>query len=246
MKSSLLNMVVVLFCITAVTSAAVGFVHSATKSKIEEAKQLKKSNALKLVLPDFDNDPSEDTRRVDVNGTEVEVYVASQNGIPVGYAVESVSNGFGGEIKLMIGFDQVGNIRNIQVLEHSETPGLGAKITEENNPVLLSFSGKNPADLKMSVKKDGGDIDAITASTISSRAYVRAVEIAYAAYQNVVAGAEIPDSVSGATTIVPSDDNNICHSRIDSIRARREDRLCRNRNSRFGRRRHNVSPADNI
>ena len=199
-------MVVVLLCITAITSAAVGFVHKATESKIEEAKLLKKSNALRVVLPEFDNDPSTDAQTVSINGTDVVVYRAAMNGETIGYAVETSSMGFGGEIKMMVGFDQNGTIRNIQVLEHSETPGLGAKIKDEDNPVLLSFAGSNPADLKMSVKKDGGDIDAITASTISSRAYVRAVDAAYAAYRSVAEGAEVPDSVSGATTVNNTED----------------------------------------
>ena len=199
-------MVVVLLCITAITSAAVGFVHKATESKIQEAKLLKKSNALREVLPDFDNDPSADAQTVSINGMDVVVYRAAMNGETVGYAVETSSMGFGGEIKMMVGFDQNGTIRNIQVLEHSETPGLGAKIKDADNPVLLSFAGNNPANLKMSVKKDGGDIDAITASTISSRAYVRAVDAAYAAYRSVAEGAAVPDSVSGATTINNPDD----------------------------------------
>ena len=194
-------MVVVLFCITAITSAAVGFVHKATESKIEESKLLKKSNALSVVLPEFDNDPSATPQTVNVNGSDAVVYKATLNGETVGYAVETSSMGFGGEIKMMVGFDQTGNILSIQILEHSETPGLGAKIKDADNPVLLSFTGKNPADLKMSVKKDGGDIDAITASTFSSRAYVRAVDVAFAAYQNEVENTEIPDSVSGATSV---------------------------------------------
>lgn len=200
MKSSLFNMVTVLLCITAVTSAAVGAVYRVTAEPIAIAKGQKKAAALSQVLPPFDNAPAEQVEAVTVDGAEALVYTATMAGEPVGYAVESAATGFAGDIRLMVGFDTQGAIRNIQVLEQAETPGLGAKIAEEGNPVVVSFVGKSPADLKMSVRKDGGDIDAITASTISSRAYVQAVSRAYAAYLQVSGGdATQWDTSSGAT-----------------------------------------------
>ena len=89
----------------------------------------------------------------------------------------------------------------MQVLEQTETPGLGAKLAEEGNPVQASLLGKSPAEVKMSVRKDGGDIDAITASTISSRAYIQAVSLAYTAFLEV-SGADASgwDASSGATS----------------------------------------------
>ena len=201
MKSSLFNMVTVLLCITAVTSAAVGVVYRVTEGPIAIAKGEKKAAALARVLPPFDNAPAEPADTVAVDGGQVTVYTATMAGEPVGYAVESAASGFAGDIRLMVGFDTQGAIRNIQVLEQAETPGLGAKIAEENNPVVVSFVGKSPADLKMAVRKDGGDIDAITASTISSRAYVQAVSRAYAGYLQVSGGdAAQWDTSSGATS----------------------------------------------
>ncbi len=193
-------MVAVLAAITTVTAAAVGAVYNVTADPIARAKGQKKVSALAEVLPGFDNTPSEEVDTVAVGGGELLVYTARMGGQEVGYAVESFTNsGFSGLIRIMVGFEPDGTIRNISVLEQNETPGLGAKIAVDGNPVKVSFVGYNPADLKMAVRKDGGDIDAITASTISSRAYVQAVERAYAAFRQVRFGDDAADSASGAT-----------------------------------------------
>ncbi len=195
-------MVAVLAAITTVTAAAVGAVYNVTADPIARAKGQKKVSALAEVLPGFDNTPSEEVDTVAVGGGELLVYTARMGGQEVGYAVESFTNsGFSGLIRIMVGFEPDGTIRNISVLEQNETPGLGAKIAVDGNPVKVSFVGYNPADLKMAVRKDGGDIDAITASTISSRAYVQAVERAYAAFRQVRFGDDAADSVSGATSL---------------------------------------------
>ena len=101
----------------------------------------------------------------------------------------ATKNGFSGMIKMMVGFDNNGTILNVEVLEQSETPGLGAKMTEEGNPILASIKGKEASKTKLTVKKDGGDVDALTAATISSRAYAEAVARAYSVFK-VVAGWE--------------------------------------------------------
>jgi electron transport complex protein RnfG len=108
------------------------------------------------------------------------------------------NNGFSGLITLMVGFLPDGTIQGIEVLQHAETPGLGSKMTEEGNVLTVSFEGKNPADLKMSVRKDGGDIDALTASTITSRAYTDAVDRAYRVFSNEVKGLAV-EATTGAT-----------------------------------------------
>ncbi len=191
MKSSLKNMILVLMSICLVTSAALGFVNKLTEEPIEEAKKNKLVAALAEVLPEFDNNPLESvqTLTLDVEGTEVEttVYSAEKGGNPVGYAIVSSALGFSDDIELMTGFDSEGRIVNIQVLSMSETPGLGANMTNEDNVLLASFKGKEAGKMKMKVKKDGGDVDALTASTISSRAYANAVSRAYAAYLKISA-----------------------------------------------------------
>ncbi len=189
MKSTLSNMVLVLFVITLIAAAMLGVVYNVTKEPIEAAKTAKTTNALAQAMPKFDNNPATDTVTCMIDGMPIKVYKGTLGGEVSGYAVETMTkNGFGGEIKMMVGFKPDGEIVNIEVLQHGETPGLGSKMAEPGNVLLVSFQGKNPKDLKMSVRKDGGDIDVITASTISSRAYVDAVERGYKAFQNIALG----------------------------------------------------------
>ena len=198
MKSSLKNMVLVLFTITLLSSAAVGGVYMLTEEPIAQAKVAAVNNALKQVLPEYEATTSQD---IEVNALPVKVHTATVADKAVGYAVESTSkNGFGGAVSLMVGFDAEGTILNINVLEQKETPGLGTKMTDEGNALLASLKGKDAAQVKMTVKKDGGDIDALTAATISSRAYAEAVAIAYEAYK-VASGkqATAGDVATGAT-----------------------------------------------
>lgn len=198
MKSTLTNMVLVLLAITLVSSAAVGYVYSITKDPIAAAKAAKVEAALAEVLPPFD---ATTATVLETDGLEVTVHTATQGGEVSGYAVESITKeGFGGVVKLMVGFNTAGCIHNISVLEQNETPGLGTKMTEEGNPLKVSFAGKNPADMKLAVKKDGGDVDALTAATISSRAYVDAVARAWRAVQSV-AGTQ---TATSAATDEPS------------------------------------------
>ena len=114
--------------------------------------------------------------------------VRSSDNTVLGYAVEAPSitkSGYADRITLMVGFvEQDGEaiINGVEVLSQKETPGLGANMTKENNSLIRSIAKKNPASLKFSVTKEGGSFDALTGSTISSRAYANAVETAYAGY----------------------------------------------------------------
>ena len=181
MESSLKNMVVVLFTITLISSAAVGGVYMITKEPIEQAKVAAVNDALKQVLPEYEATTSQ---TIEVNSLPIVAHTATVADKAVGYAVESISkNGFGGTVRLMVGFDTVGKIININVLEQKETPGLGTKMTDEGNVLLASFKDKNASEINMTVKKDGGDVDALTAATISSRAYAEAVAVAYEAFK---------------------------------------------------------------
>ena len=99
----------------------------------------------------------------------------------------------------MVGFAPDGQILNIRVLEQAETPGLGTKMVDAGNPLEKSFVGRNPAQMKLGVKKDGGDVDALTAATISSRAYVDAVSRAYKAYCEKAGVEAAVNTVSGAS-----------------------------------------------
>jgi len=81
----------------------------------------------------------------------------------------------------MVGIIPDGNINNTQVVQQKETPGLGTKI--ELPSFRDQFMNKNPKTFIVKVKKDGGDVDAITAATISSRAFCNALELAYSTYE---------------------------------------------------------------
>lgn len=198
MKSTLLNMVSVLAGICLVASACVGAVYTITADPIAQAKAQATIDALSNVLPEFDNDPSERPAELTLDQMPVKVYTATRGGEVAGYAVETMTkNGFGGAIRMMVGFLPSGEVNNVNVLEQAETPGLGTKMCDEGNPLITSFQGKNPGEMKMSVTKDGGDVQALTAATISSRAYVDAMARAYAALQEVCS--TTADSASGAT-----------------------------------------------
>ncbi len=195
-KSSFKNMTLCLFSVCLVSSALLAAVYAVTKEPIEVANQAKTNNAIAQVVPEFEGDPVPGT--IEVGGKEYSYYAVSKAGQPVGYAITSSSTGYGGALVLMVGMTADRVVYNTTVLSQSETPGLGAKCVEPD--FADQFKSFNPAEKKLSVKKDGGDIDAITASTITSRAYAKAVETAIAVYDAITAaGTADVESVSGAT-----------------------------------------------
>ena len=202
MKSTLVNMVAVLFTITLVASAGVGYVNMITVGPIAEAKAAATQSALRAVLPPFDRT---ETTELTLDELPVAVHTARSGEAVVGYAVETASkNGFSGMIRMVVGFDATGRVLNVNVLEQNETPGLGTKMADEGNILLASVKGrklesKKLVDGKLAVTKDGGDVDALTAATISSRAYVDAINRAWMAYKSVATGEAPTDTASGAT-----------------------------------------------
>lgn len=182
-ESTFVSMVLTLFIVTFVASAALGYLYEITKGPIAASKLAKQNKAIMQVVPEFDNVPGNDVYKVVIDGDSLEFFPATMNGELVGTAVSTFTNkGFSGNIKIMVGFLPDGTIHNISVLEHKETPGLGDKMTKKKSEWSVQFNGKNPADFKLKVTKDKGDVDAITASTISSRAFCDAVDRAYRAY----------------------------------------------------------------
>ena len=198
MKSTLFNMVAVLFSITLIASAGVGAVNMITADAIAEAKAVATKQAIANVLPEFDSsEQSEQT----IDDMPIKVYTATKGDDVVGYAVESMTkDGFGGVIRMMVGFTADGKINNVNVLEQAETPGLGSKMCDQDNALLSSIQGRNSWEVEFKVKKDGGELDALTAATISSRAYYNAVARAYQAFAVAVGAKSSADGVSGATT----------------------------------------------
>jgi len=209
-ESTFVNMVGALLIVTLISSAILGYIYELTKEPISKARLNKKITAIKEVVPEFNNNPDSAKFEIPVEGgAPVVAYPAEMNGEFVGVAIETYTNsGFGGLIKIMVGFEPDGTIYNYQVLEHKETPGLGTHMAEWFKPSSgvvkkrnvfadwlfgvkpssggdsKSIVGKNPGKVKMIVSKDGGDIDAITAATISSRAFLDAVNRGYNSFKS--------------------------------------------------------------
>ncbi len=197
MKSTLFNMVAVLFTITLIASAGVGAVNMITEEPIAAAKAQATTVAVANVLPEFNrNEVSEQ----DIDGMTIKVYTATSAEGVVGYAVETMTKkGFGGAIRMMVGFLPDGRIYNVNVLEQAETPGLGTKMCDEGNALLSSIKDKDADDVEFKVKKDGGELDALTAATISSRAYYDAVARAHQAFLVASGAKSEADGVTSAT-----------------------------------------------
>ncbi len=175
---TIVQMVVVLLLIAVICSAGVAAIYDATKDTIQQQKDEKEQSSLKLVLPEHDNDPTKETVTITLSGTDYLCYVAKKDGKPVGYAVKAGNmNGYNGHVEVLTGFKPDGTIINTQATVLAETPGLGQKAIEPK--YHDQFNDKNPNAFRLTVKKDGGDVDAISAATITSRAYAHAVQTAY-------------------------------------------------------------------
>lgn len=192
LPSTLPNMLCVLTLISVIAAAALAYVNKITAGPIEENKARVLAEGINSVLGVSDAKVQNTTEAEDVNGNPVILYATDK-----GMAVQAVDpNGFGGKLKVLVGFAEEGTIKGYTVLEHAETPGLGAKANfwfqqGEKGDII----GKNPGEKELTVSKDGGEVDAITASTITSRAFLRAVNAAFKAY----AGASATDAQSGAS-----------------------------------------------
>ena len=186
--NSMLRLVLVLTLITAGAGLILSLVETVTREPIAEQRRLATLRALKAVLPPANNSPDGDTVQLvtgqDKRGRDVArtFFRGRQDGELSGVAFKVVApDGYSGNITVMVGVNPQGTVSGIEILSHNETPGLGDKITL---PVFKGiFVGKNLDNADWRVKKDGGDIDAITAATISSRAFSAATQLAIDTYK---------------------------------------------------------------
>lgn len=199
LESSLLNMIVVLTLVSVITGGLLAAVNSVTEGPIQEQKEKALSDGIKAVMREETiTVTGEDKKMSNIDGKEREYiihHVANANGEEIGVAVESASQGFSGDVKILVGFDKEGTILGYTILEHAETPGLGARATDwfqkgQKGDII----GQQPSKAELKVKKAEGNIDAITAATITSKAFLKAVNNAYKVYAQQGADAE-----SGAT-----------------------------------------------
>jgi electron transport complex protein RnfG len=175
-EESAVRVVVVLVVIATLSAMLLAYVNKITKDPIEANKKLEVKKAIQLVLKGLPEYHVADLpEKMEIDHSPVEYYTAkTKSDSVVGYAIiTQAPNGFSGEFPVMTGLDMSGKIIDTYVLEHKETPGLGSKMTEEG--FKAQFRGKRLKGTKWQVKKDGGDIDAITAATISSRAFTAAI-----------------------------------------------------------------------
>lgn len=200
LQSTWYNMAIVLTLIAVIAGAALAYVNNMTKTVIAEINQQNEDQAKKDVLC-ADEIKVESEVTINVDGKDFVVYNAGEKGCAV-KAVDPQNASFGGDLTIMVGFDPDGNILGYKVLNTNETPGLGAKAGEwfqkDGRGCII---GKNPAAGALTVTKDGGDVDAITASTITSRSFLRAVNAAYDAYRQSLGRGPMPqtDAQTGAT-----------------------------------------------
>ena len=196
-KSNLTNMVLVLGVTCLFCSAVLGGAYALTKDPIDAAAAAKTQQAVAQVLPYF--------TEVEYN-EDSHYYTATEGENLVGYAVESTVVGFGGPLSLIVGITPDGVVYNTSVLSHSETPGLGAKCSTDQK-FMAQWKGFDPSVKRLTVKKDGGDVDAITASTITSRAYALAVENALKTFKEIAGQAGNDEAVisSDTTSVISSE-----------------------------------------
>lgn len=184
-RGSLGSMMLSLGVISVVAGALLGAVKVLTYPRVEEAARMVRVRAVESVVPAFDNDPVSESFRVAVgSGDSLLVYPARHADALVGMAVESLSHqGFSGDISVMVGFDAEGVVTGYSVISHGETPGLGARMDEwfRLPDGHRSIIGLRPSS-SLAVTKDGGEIDGITAATITSRAFLDAVRLAHEAF----------------------------------------------------------------
>lgn len=183
LENSLMNMFLSLTVICLVVGALLGWVYSVTEEPIAQANVDKQTAAIKAVAPEFDT-VGEAVVTTSSNGLEATKFPVFKDGKPAGAAVQVITaKGFGGNITLMFGFDNEGNLTGYNCLAMAETPGLGSKIPQwfveggKGNVI-----GKNPGKNNLTVSKDGGEVNAITAATISSRAFCDAIAQAYGVF----------------------------------------------------------------
>jgi len=204
LESSLKNMVIVLMAVSIITGGILAWVNNITAEPIAQQSKLTLVNGIGSVLCSNDiKEFSDDTVRTTLDGKEA-IFVVHEakdkGGKPVGTAVESTTQGFGGDLKVLVGFDTAGSLKGYTILAASETPGLGAKADTwfqeggKGNVIGRKLDTSKP----LTVSKDGGDVDAITASTITSRAFLKAINQAYSVYKGTSA-----DGNTGASPHTP-------------------------------------------
>lgn len=166
--------ILVLAIISALSASLVSVVYSITKPKIESIKKQALIDAANIVLPESDQ-VVQKVKDLGPDGEKLEYFEGVKDSKTTGYAFTTENNkGYGGNIQILMGVDTKCKITGFQIIQHAETPGLGDQAAKQF--FKGQFEGKGLDNFKFMVKQDGGDVDAITAATITSRAVTKALE----------------------------------------------------------------------
>lgn len=187
LKDSLQNMVGVLVGVAVIVGLALAYVNHLTEAPIKEKAEQTLAQGIKDVMGTTNLKVTDNQTVTQTFGGKEATFVihktVDNSGKPLGAAVESTTGGFGGDLKVLVGFDTEGKILGYTILQTSETPGLGAKAGQWfQKDGKGNIIGMSPKQGELTVKKDGGQVDAITASTITSCAFLKAVNQAYSVY----------------------------------------------------------------
>ena len=160
----ILRLTLTLLLITGVTAALLGLVNELTEDKIDTLTREKAEKAMQEVLP---------AEQYEALPVEADGITAAYRAGDAGYVLRVSTNGFGGAIDMMVGVDTSGTVTGISIISHSETASLGANCTRED--FRSQFVGASGA---VAVTKDGGQIEALTGATVTSRAVSDGVSLA--------------------------------------------------------------------
>lgn len=182
----LLKLIIPMLFVALLSAISLAVVYKLTKEPIKAAKNAKELSAInEVIVTEFNNNPFEE--KIQIKNTGIEIYPARLDGTITSVAIKTFSNdGFGGKIELIVGFFLDGTITGYKIIEQKETPGLGDKVMEDG--FANQLAGLHPDEQTFGVKQDGGEIDAVTGATISSRAVINTVKRAFDVYTNLSKG----------------------------------------------------------
>lgn len=172
----------IMLAVAFVSATVLTLVHSVTEKPIAEAKnRLIAESVASVISSEFDNNPFEEKTIIRRGKEKYILYPARKDGYITSIVMQSYSNkGFGGKLEVIVGFRPDGIVSGYNVFKHQETPGLGSKVNDES--FKKNILGQVPQSESFKVRQDGGEIDAITGATITSRALIDAIQRAYQGY----------------------------------------------------------------
>lgn len=187
-QSQIYSIIISILAVAVISAGLLAVVYQITKEPIQQAQnKIIADGLIEVVKTEFDNNPFDEKIKVKLGKNHFTLYPARKEGYITSIVMKSSSNkGFGGKMDVIVSFLLDGTVGDFKVINHKETPGLGSKVNDES--FRKNIQGKRPSSEGFKVRQDGGEIDAITGATISSRALIDAIQKAYQGYQNFNTG----------------------------------------------------------